>query len=150
MDDQTRIELEAAAFRRVARAPDGKAHRRAEHRPDEPRRLLPELPQRWYQEAANERGIDLGKEEAREIFYGMPYDHWKAEFQTDASPDKQEAFKTRSPRMWAKRADPRRLIHLKPASRGVCLPVQTRERQHACHDIRRPGQSAAAARHPVT
>ena len=36
----------------------------------------------------------MGKEEAREIFYGMPYDQWKAQFQTDASPDKQEAFKT--------------------------------------------------------
>ena len=48
---------------------------------------------RWYQEAANERGIEMGKEEAREIFYGMTMDEWKANYQTDASPEKQDAFK---------------------------------------------------------
>ncbi|MGR3364094.1 MAG: DUF1244 domain-containing protein, partial [Maritimibacter harenae] len=49
---------------------------------------------RWYQEAANERGIDMTKEEGREIFYGMTMDEWKSKYQTDASPEKQEAFKT--------------------------------------------------------
>jgi hypothetical protein len=48
---------------------------------------------RWYQEAANERGIDMNKDEAREIFYGMTMAEWKANFQTEAGPDKQEAFK---------------------------------------------------------
>jgi hypothetical protein len=40
---------------------------------------------RWYQEAASERGIEMGKDEAREVFYGMPYDQWKAQHQTEAS-----------------------------------------------------------------
>lgn len=47
---------------------------------------------RWYQEAANEKGIEMGKEEAREIFYGMPMSEWKANYQTDASGEKQAAF----------------------------------------------------------
>ena len=49
---------------------------------------------RWYQEAAAERGITLGKDEAREIFYGMPYDDWKARKQTEADAEKQAAFTT--------------------------------------------------------
>ncbi|HEY8380174.1 MAG TPA: DUF1244 domain-containing protein [Nannocystis sp.] len=36
---------------------------------------------RWYQEAAEARGIALGTEEAREIVYGMPYSEWKAKYQ---------------------------------------------------------------------
>ncbi|WP_397542797.1 DUF1244 domain-containing protein [Roseovarius salis] len=94
MDDQTRTELEAAAFRRLR-------EHLMEKRTDVQNIDLMNLAgfcrnclSRWYQEAANERGIDLGKEEAREIFYGMPYDQWKAEFQADASPDKQDAFRT--------------------------------------------------------
>ena len=37
---------------------------------------------RWYQEAAAERGIEMTKDEAREIYYGMPYDDWRAQNQT--------------------------------------------------------------------
>ena len=48
---------------------------------------------RWYQEAANEKGIEMGKDEARQIFYGMTMDVWKAQYQTEASPEKQAAFK---------------------------------------------------------
>ena len=47
---------------------------------------------RWYQEAANERGIEMGKDEAREIFYGMTMAEWKANYQTDANADQQAAF----------------------------------------------------------
>ena len=36
---------------------------------------------RWYQEAAQARGIELGQDEAREIVYGMPYSEWKAKHQ---------------------------------------------------------------------
>ena len=49
---------------------------------------------RWYQEAAAERGLEIGKMEARELFYGMSMDDWKAHYQTDASGAQQEAFKT--------------------------------------------------------
>ena len=47
---------------------------------------------RWYQEAANARGLDMDKDTAREIFYGMPYEDWRAQTQTEASPDQQAAF----------------------------------------------------------
>lgn len=92
MDDQTRIEIEAAAFRRLRK-------HLMEDRPDVQNIDLMNLAgfcrnclSRWYQEAAAERGIEMSKDEAREIFYGMPYEDWKARTQTEASPEKQAAF----------------------------------------------------------
>jgi hypothetical protein len=92
MDDQTRIELEAAAFRAL------RDHLMVQ-RPDVQNIDMMNLAgfcrnclSRWYQEAANTRGIEMGKEEAREVFYGMPYDEWRAQNQTEASPEKQAAF----------------------------------------------------------
>jgi predicted N-formylglutamate amidohydrolase len=83
MDDKIRTELEAAAFRRLV------AHLR--ERTDVQNIDLMELAgfcrnclSNWYQEAAATKGIALSKEEAREIVYGMPYEDWKAKFQTDA------------------------------------------------------------------
>ena len=38
---------------------------------------------RWYQEAANERGVSMDKEQARELFYGMTMEEWKTNYQTD-------------------------------------------------------------------
>jgi hypothetical protein len=49
---------------------------------------------RWYQEAANARGIEMGKQEARELFYGMTMEDWKANHQTEAKPEQQDAFQT--------------------------------------------------------
>ncbi len=92
MDDATRTELEAAAFRRLRQ-------HLMEDRPDVQNIDLMNLGgfcrnclSRWYMEAANERGIDMGKEEAREIFYGMPYEDWKAQSQAEASPEQKAAF----------------------------------------------------------
>ena len=48
---------------------------------------------RWYQEAANERGIEMTKEEGRAAFYGMPYEQWRAENQTEAGDAKKAEFK---------------------------------------------------------
>lgn len=47
---------------------------------------------RWMHEAAVEAGVPLGREEARTLFYGMPYDDWKARHQSAASEDKKAAF----------------------------------------------------------
>jgi hypothetical protein len=47
----------------------------------------------WYQEAAAERGASISKDEARERVYGMPYEQWKARYQTDASPEAQAKLK---------------------------------------------------------
>ncbi|ART99629.1 DUF1244 domain-containing protein [Yoonia vestfoldensis] len=93
MDDQTRIELEAAAFRRL------RQHLQND-RVDVQNIDMMNLAgfcrnclSRWYQEAANARGIAMTKDEGREIFYGMPYDDWRAQYQTEASPAAQQAFK---------------------------------------------------------
>jgi uncharacterized protein len=93
MDDQTRIELEAAAFRRLQK-------HLMEDRPDAQNIDMMNLAgfcrnclSRWYQEAANERGIEMTKDEGREAFYGMPFDQWKAKYQIDASPKAKAAFK---------------------------------------------------------
>ncbi|MGB8621424.1 MAG: DUF1244 domain-containing protein [Paracoccaceae bacterium] len=92
MDDQTRTELEAAAFRRLRQ-------HLLNDRPDVQNIDLMNLAgfcrnclSRWYQEAANERGIEMSKEEGREAFYGMPYSEWKAGHQTEASAEKQAEF----------------------------------------------------------
>lgn len=93
MDDQTRIELEAAAFRTLR-------EHLMEKRTDVQNIDMMNLTgfcrnclSRWYQEAANARGIEMSKDEAREIFYGMTMDEWKANYQTEASPEQQADFK---------------------------------------------------------
>jgi hypothetical protein len=93
MDDQTRIELEAAAFRRLR-------EHLMEKRTDVQNIDMMNLAgfcrnclSRWYQEEANARDIDMDKEQAREVFYGMPYDAWKDQFQTEATPEQQRDFK---------------------------------------------------------
>jgi predicted N-formylglutamate amidohydrolase len=82
MDEMTRTELEAAAFRRLLE------HLR--ERSDVQNIDLMELAgfcrnclSGWYQEAAEARGIALNKDEAREIVYGMAYDAWKTKFQNE-------------------------------------------------------------------
>ena len=92
MDKQTQLELEAAAFRTLR-------EHLMEKRTDVQNIDMMNLAgfcrnclSRWYQEAANERGIEMTKEEGREAFYGMTMDTWKSNFQTDASPEKQADF----------------------------------------------------------
>ena len=93
MPTQTEIELQAAAFRRLQQ-------HLMQDRPDVQNIDLMNLAgfcrnclSRWYQEAANARGIEMGKEEARELFYGMSMDAWKANHQTEASPAQQADFR---------------------------------------------------------
>jgi hypothetical protein len=52
----------------------------------------------WYREAATASGVDLGKEEARELVYGMPYAEWQARYQTEASDEKKATFETNRPK----------------------------------------------------
>ena len=94
MDDQTRIELEAAAFRRLRQ-------HLMQDRTDVQNIDMMNLTgfcrnclSRWYQEAAAEKGIEMSKDAAREAFYGMTMAEWKANYQTEASGAQQEAFKT--------------------------------------------------------
>lgn len=92
MDDQTQIELEAAAFRALRR-------HLMEERTDVQNIDLMNMAgfcrnclARWYQEAAADRGIAMTKDEAREAFYGMTMDQWKATHQTEASAEQKAAF----------------------------------------------------------
>ena len=48
---------------------------------------------RWYQEAANDKGIELDKNSAREIVYGMPFSEWRDKYQLEATPEQQAKFK---------------------------------------------------------
>ncbi|MFC3325951.1 DUF1244 domain-containing protein [Mesorhizobium cantuariense] len=52
----------------------------------------------WYREAANADGIDLTKDQSREIVYGMPYAQWQALNQTEASDAKKAEFEARRPK----------------------------------------------------
>jgi hypothetical protein len=91
MTDAERTELEAAAFRRLVQ------HLR--ERTDVQNIDMMNLAgfcrnclSRWYAEAAAERGVDLDKEAAREIVYGMPYQEWKARYQVEATDAQSSAF----------------------------------------------------------
>lgn len=86
MDDTMRTELEAAAFRRLVE------HLRG--RTDVQNIDLMNLAgfcrnclSGWYQDAAKEKGVEIDKNAAREIVYGMPYEEWRKKYQTEASPD---------------------------------------------------------------
>jgi hypothetical protein len=91
LDEQTQMELESAAFRRLVE------HLR--ERSDVQNIAMMELAgfcrnclSRWYQEAAEARGLSIDKAGAREIVYGMAYDEWKAKYQTAATPEQIAAF----------------------------------------------------------
>ena len=96
MDDSTRTEIEAAAFRRLVE------HLR--ERSDVQNIDMMNLTgfcrnclSRWYGEAAADQGITLSKAESREIVYGMPYDAWKEQHQAEASPDQLKGFEKNKP-----------------------------------------------------
>ncbi|RVU39691.1 DUF1244 domain-containing protein [Hwanghaeella grinnelliae] len=91
IDQQTQTELEAAAFRTLVE------HLR--NRTDVQNIDMMNLAgfcrnclSRWYGEAAAEKGVELSKEDAREIVYGMPYGEWKDKYQTEATADQQAKF----------------------------------------------------------
>ena len=91
MDDKTRIELEAAAFRTLV------GHFR--ERTDVQNIDLMNLSgfcrnclSKWYRAAAEEKGLEMSYDEARELVYGMPYDEWKAKYQTEATPEQKAKY----------------------------------------------------------
>ena len=91
MDKQTQTELEAAAFRRLV------SHLR--NRTDVQNIDLMNLAgfcrnclSNWMKDAADEQGVALTKDQAREHVYGMPYEEWKAKYQTEATPEQKAAF----------------------------------------------------------
>lgn len=92
IDTTTRTELEAATFRALI-------HHLMDQRPDVQNIDLMTLGgfcrnclSRWYQQAANDRGIAMNKDTAREIIYGMPYSAWVEKHQTPADESKKALF----------------------------------------------------------
>jgi uncharacterized protein len=90
-DEKTRVELEAAVYRRLVE------HLRK--RTDVQNIDLMVLAgfcrnclSDWMREAAEAKGIPMSKGESREIVYGMPYDEWRAKHQREASPEQVAAF----------------------------------------------------------
>jgi hypothetical protein len=91
LDDKTRTELEAAAFRTLV------AHLRK--RADVQNIDLMNLAgfcrnclSKWYLAAAEDKGIEMDYAKAREIVYGMPYEAWKDKYQTEATAEQKAAF----------------------------------------------------------
>jgi hypothetical protein len=96
IDEATRTELEAAAFRRLVQ------HLR--ERADVQNIALMNLAgfcrnclSNWMKEAAEARGIAMTKDESRQAVYGMPYDEWRARYQTEASAADQARFEAAKP-----------------------------------------------------
>ena len=95
MDDKTRTEIEAAAFRRLV------SHFRT-HTEVQNIDLMNlanfcrNCLSKWYRSEAEDRGHELTYEEAREIVYGMPYSDWKDKYQSEATAEQQAAYKART------------------------------------------------------
>jgi hypothetical protein len=91
LDPKTQTELEAAAFRRLTK-----------HLRERPQLQNIDLMNmagfcrnclsNWYKEAADAAGLSLTKDQSREIIYGMPYDDWRARYQTEATDAAKAAF----------------------------------------------------------
>ncbi len=91
MNEQTQIELESAAFRRLLKHLD--------ERKDVQNIDLMILAgfcrnclSKWYMAAAVEKGVDVDYDQARELVYGMPYEEWKDKHQQKATPEQLAAF----------------------------------------------------------
>ena len=96
LENTTRTELEAAAFRRLVE------HLR--ERTDVQNIDLMNLAgfcrnclSNWFREAAEAKGVPVSKDESREIVYGMPYDDWRAKYQNESSPASKAAFEKNRP-----------------------------------------------------
>ena len=91
MDKDIQTELEAAAFRRLV------AHL-GEHTEVQNIDLMNlagfcrNCISKWYRAAAEDKGIAMELEEAREVVYGMPYADWKAKYQGEATAEQKAAF----------------------------------------------------------
>jgi uncharacterized protein len=90
-DEETRIELEAAVYRRLVE------HLRS--RVDLQNIDLMNLAgfcrnclSNWMKDAADAKGVPMSKDESREVVYGMPYDEWRAKYQKEASVQQKAAF----------------------------------------------------------
>ncbi|MFB9887957.1 DUF1244 domain-containing protein [Balneatrix alpica] len=97
MTEQEKIELEAAAFRRLL------AHLDANKDVQNIDLMIlagfcRNCLSKWLKAAADERQLDLSDEQAREWVYGMPYAQWKQNHQPEATAEQLAAFAARQSR----------------------------------------------------
>jgi uncharacterized protein len=91
VDDNTKTQLEAAAFRRLI-------HHLQTHTDVQNIDLMiladfcRNCLAKWYVAAAEDQNVDLNYEQAREIIYGMPYKEWQAKYQGEATPEQLTAL----------------------------------------------------------
>lgn len=90
-DEKTQIALEAAVFRRLLE--------HLQKRSDVQNIDMMNLAgfcrnclSNWFEDAARHRGLEVSREEARTMVYGMPQEEWKARFQTAAEAKQKSAF----------------------------------------------------------
>ena len=94
MNEQTRIEVEAAAFRHLV------DHLRT-HTEVQNIDLMNlagfcrNCLSKWYRAAAEGKGVEMSYEDAREIIYAMPYAEWKSRHQREATPEQRAAYDAR-------------------------------------------------------
>ena len=91
MDTNTKTELEAAAFRHLL----GHLAENTEVQNIDLMNLAGfcrNCLSKWYRAAAEDKGIEMDYEQAREIIYGMPYGEWKDKYQREATAEQQAAF----------------------------------------------------------
>ncbi len=96
MDNQTRTEIEAAAFRGLVE--------HLQRRTDVQNIDLMNLAgfcrnclAKWYLAAAEERGVQMTYDAAREAVYGMPYDTWKDQYQRESTSEQQRLYEETKP-----------------------------------------------------
>ena len=96
MDDTTRIELEAAAFRGLVE----QLRRRTDVQNIDLMNLAGfcrNCLSKWYLAAAKERGIEMNYEQARETIYGIPYKEWTHKYQKEATAEQKQQFEATKP-----------------------------------------------------
>ncbi len=94
IDADTQIELEAETFRTLVK-----------HLRDNPEIQNVDLMNladfcrnclsKWYKAAAEDKGIELDYELAREFVYGMPYSEWKAKHQKEMTPEQKLRYENK-------------------------------------------------------
>jgi hypothetical protein len=95
LDDKTRTELEAAAFRRLL----DHLNTRSDVQNIDMMNLAGfcrNCLSNWMKEAADAKGVPMTKDESRQAIYGMPFEEWKAQHQKEASPEQKAAFQKAS------------------------------------------------------
>ena len=93
-DEKTQMELEAAVFRRLLEH----LRKRSDVQNIDMMNLAGfcrNCLSNWFEDAAKERGLEVARDEARTMVYGMPQEEWKARFRKDAGEAQKAAFDRR-------------------------------------------------------